>query len=534
MTIKNYLSIVLSCLFLLTCSNDDDDNNIQDDVLEFVFFENSQYAMNELANSTPGNEIELQVEMLANTRDEDIVLTLSITNENAEQGVDYDIVSESNTIVIPAGLTRSTDGFKLKTINNNASSVDERKIFVTITAVSDSAFNIGERPTDPEKAQTTVNISDDECSDTIAIFNNAEWTFAGSNTVYYSDYSGSFTTTLNGDQLTITGDIANYDLGITLTATLVPNPDEPTTGTIIYNESSVGSEPDYDYRWLMAEEGTYDICGRTMVLSTLIQYTDFDDPSIWVDWYVSTIVANLTGDGGDTGPVPPSGSVIGEVSVLPGESFTLTGTITDTQGLSNISIQNSALGINQDISLTGENTYELNETFTVDETVSPGDYNIDVIATNIESLSATFTSVLSVLSDAPCTSDYTVFGNETLSAAISFTETDGSFDPYETSSSVTTSINGDQITMTGDIIDFFEHQLTLTMIPDSDDTTIGAATFSIEDLGTYTDGFNYRLVQVEDGNYDACAGTISISYDLEYEEGGSWVFFYRSETQFNL
>ena len=65
MTIKKYLSIVLSCLFLLTCSNDDDDNNIQDDVLEFVFFENSQYAMNELANSTPGNEIELQVEMLA-------------------------------------------------------------------------------------------------------------------------------------------------------------------------------------------------------------------------------------------------------------------------------------------------------------------------------------------------------------------------------------------------------------------------------------------------------------------------------------
>jgi hypothetical protein len=96
MTIKNYLSIVLSCLFLLTCSNDDDDNNIQDDVLEFVFFENSQYAMNELANSTPGNEIELQVEMLANPRDEDIVLTLGITNENAEQGVDYDIVSESN------------------------------------------------------------------------------------------------------------------------------------------------------------------------------------------------------------------------------------------------------------------------------------------------------------------------------------------------------------------------------------------------------------------------------------------------------
>jgi hypothetical protein len=534
MTIKNYLSIVLSCLLLFTCSNDDDNTAIKDDVLEFVFFENSQYAMNELANSTPGNEIELQVEMLANPRAEDIVLTLSLTNENAEQGVDYDVVSESNTIVIPAGLTRSTDGFKLKTINNNASSVDERKIFVTITAVSDSAFNIGERPTDPENAQATVNISDDECSDTIALFNNAEWTFAGSNTVYYSDYSGSFVTTLNGDQLTITGDIANYDLGITLTATLVPNPDEPTTGTIIYNESTVESEEGYDYRWLMAEEGTYDICGRTIELSTLIQYTDFDDPSIWVDWYVSTIVANLTGEGGDTGPVPPSGSVISEVSVSPGEAFTLTGTINDAQGLSSISIQNSDLGIAQDISLTGDTTYELNETFTIADTVSPDDYSIDVIATNVDGLSATFTSVLSVISDGPCTNDYTVFGNETLSAAISFIETDGSFEPYETSSSVTTTIDGDQITLTGDIIDFFELQLTLTMVPNPDDATIGAATFTIEDLGTYTDGFNYRLVQVEDGTYDACEGTLSISYDLEFEEGGNWVFFYRTETQFNL
>ncbi len=210
MTIKNYLSIVLSCLVLFTCSNDDDNTTIKDDVLEFVFFENSEYAMNELANSTEGNELELQVEMLAYPRTEDIELTLSVSNENTEEGVDYEIVSESNTIVIPAGQTRSTNGFKLRTINNNASSVDERKIFVTITAVSDGTFTIGERPTDPENAIATVSISDDECSDTIALFNNAEWTFAGSNTVYYSDYSGSFVTTLEGDQLTIIGDIANY------------------------------------------------------------------------------------------------------------------------------------------------------------------------------------------------------------------------------------------------------------------------------------------------------------------------------------
>ncbi len=524
----------LGLFFIVTaCSSDDDNSKITDDVLEFVFFENAQYSMNELENSTTGAAIELQVEMLGNPRSEDIVLSLIVTDQNAEVGVDYEVVSQNNTVVIPAGAYTSVEGFKLKTINNNDSAIDERKIFVAISEVSDSAFQIGERLTDPEKAQATIVITDDECSDTTALFNNATWTFSGSNTEYYSEYSGSFITTVAGDQMTITGDIANYDLGITITATLVPNPDAPTTGTIIYNESSIGSEEGYDYRWLMADEGTYDICARSMTLSTLIQYTDFYDPSIWVDWYVSTIFATISSEGG-SGPLAPTGSVIASTPAAPGETINVTGTLNDVQGLSGIAITNSALGINQDIALSGELTYDLNQSFLVPDATAEGDYTIAVVATNIENLSTSFEAVVSVVSSSDCTDDYTVFGDTTLTANISFTETDGSFDPYDTTSTVTTTRSGDQITITGDIIDFFESSLTVTMVPDSVDPTLGAVSFTVEDLGEYTDGFTYRLVQVSEGTYDACEGTMSIVYDLEYEENGSWVFFYRTATQFVL
>jgi hypothetical protein len=532
MRIRNYIIVLLGCAVLFACSKDDDGSKFNDEVLEFVFFEKAEYIMNELTNSVSGNEIELQVQMLAAPRSQDVLVSIALTGENVQEGVDYEIVSTENIIIIPAGATSSSDGFKLRTINNNTSTIDERKIFVSITTVSDAGLNIGERPTDPEKARVAVTINDDECSDTLAIFNNALWEFAGSNTVYYSDYAGGFTTSVNGDVVTITGDIANYEVGISIMGTLVPTSAAPTTGTIVYDPSTVGNDGTYDYRWVMAEAGSYDICARTIELSTTIQYIDINgpDPTAWVDWYTSTITANMTSIGG-TGPVPPSGSVVENVSAIVGESFNVSGSLNDVQGLSSISIQNTELAINENITLSGEMAYDLNEMFTLVDGTNDGDYAIEIIVNNIESLSTTFTSVLSVTSNSVCTEDYTIFGDKNLTANISFTETDGSFAPYDYTSSVTTSINGDMITISGNIIDFFDAQLTITMDPDINDATIGVITFTEENLGIHTDGYTYRLVQVQEGSYDACAGTMNIFYDLEYEDAGSWVFFYRAEAQ---
>ena len=529
-----YLAFLLLTFFVLSCSNDDD-NNIKDEIFEFVFFEQNEFNMNELINSEAGNEIELQLQMLANTRNEDIVVSLSVTGINAEEGVDYEILSSTNEIIIPAGETTSEVGFKLKTVNNTQQSIDERLIIVSITGVSDSNINIGERLDDPEKGEARVRITDDECSDTISLFNNAIWDFEGSNTVYYSDYSGSFVTQVNGNNMTITGDIANYDVGITIMATIIPNPDAPTTGTIIYDQSSVGSDDTYDYRWVMGEEGTYDICSRTMTLSTTIQYIDIfgPDPTAWVDWYTSDIVATISVEGGD-GPAAPNGSVIENISAAPGDSINMTGTINDLQGLTSIDILSNDLSINQNIVLSGELTYDLNETFTVPSTTIEGTYAVETTATNIEGESTTFTTTVNVNNNAGCSDDFTIFDNQTMDANVFFSETDGSFDPYEYSNTVSTSLNGDELTVSGNFIDFFDVDLTLTMEPDENDASFGAAVFDIEDLGEAEDGFVYRLVQVSPGTYDACSGTINVVVDLEYEDGGNWVFYYRTEAEFSI
>jgi len=534
MKLRKYLTLLSIAFLTFSCQNDDE-NGIQDEIFEFVFFEQNQFTMNELLNSEPGTEIEMQIKMLAYPKSEDIVVTVSISGINAEEGTDYEIVSPSNQIIIPAGKTSSEEGLKLRTANNNIQSVDDRYVVVTITDVSDLNINIGERLDDPENASATVTITDDECSDTISLFNNAVWEFEGSNTVYYSDYTGSFVTQVNGDIMTITGDIANYDVGITLTATIVPDTNAPTTGTLIYGPSTIGNDDTYDYRWIMGEEGTYDICARTMNLSTTIQYIDIygPDPMAWVDWYTSTITAIMTVEGGD-GPAAPNGVVIENISAAPQDNINITGTINDLQGLSSINILNNDLGINESITLSGELMYELNEPFLIPAGTQEGTYTIETTAVNIEGLSTTFVTNVSVSNNGGCSEEYTIFDNLTLNADVYFSETDGSFDPYEYNNTVTTSLSNDELTITGDFIDFFPVDLTLTMVPDINDSSFGDALFTVEDLGVADDGFTYRLVQVQPGTFNACTGVINIVADLEYDDGGTWVFYYRSEAAFSI
>ena len=222
------------------------------------------------------------------------------------------------------------------------------------------------------------------------------------------------------------------------------------------------------------------------------------------------------------------------ISAAPGDEVSIVGTVNDLQGLTSISVVNSNLGLNEVINLSGELSYELNQTFTIPDNTSEGDYSIETTATNIEGLSTTFVTNLLVSNSAGCSDNLTIFADQTLDSNVFFSETDGSFDPYEFSATVTTVLNGDALTLTGDFMDFFEMDLTLTMVPDENDSSFGEALFDIENLGEADDGFTYRLAQVQPGSYNACERTISVVLDVEYEDGGTWVFYYRGEAEFSL
>jgi len=300
MNMKN--SIFIFCLFILIASCKEDELPDTDNIQEFAFLIDTEFSANESGNSTPENAIEINAEMLTfDPRPVDVVLSLELIENGAVAGVDYEVVSASNTITIPAGSRMSTEGFKVRTIDNNLQALEDRILTVRLVSVDDTELNLGLGLEDVTNLEATITIADDECPDTIDKFDGATWAFSGSNTVYYSDYSGTYVTEINGDKMTISGDLANYDVGITVDATLVPDGLGATTGTITFDPSSQGSDGSYDYRWILKQPGTYDICAETMELTVTIQYIDIfgPDPTAWVDWYDSSISATIEslGDG---------------------------------------------------------------------------------------------------------------------------------------------------------------------------------------------------------------------------------------------
>lgn len=300
---KNSISILLLALFVFGCEMEEvpDTDNIQ----EFAYLIDTEIIANEGANSTPETAIEINAEMLTfDPKQTDVVLSVEIIENGAKEGTDYEILSTSNSITIPAGSFYSTEGFKIRTIDNNLQAPDERQLIVRLTTINDDAINLGLGLTDVKNLETIITIAEDECPDTIERFNSATWEFVGTNTVYEDEYSGTYETTVSGDVLTISGDIANYDVGITVDGTLIPDAPGATSGTIVFDESSQGNDGTYDYRWVFNQPGIYDVCAGTMELTATIQYIDIfgPDPTAWVDWYDSSIraVIGAEGPGGGT------------------------------------------------------------------------------------------------------------------------------------------------------------------------------------------------------------------------------------------
>ncbi len=95
---------------------------------------------------------------------------------------------------------------------------------------------------------------------------------------------------------------------------------------------------------------------------------------------------------------------------------------------------------------------------------------------------------------------------------------------------------GNTIKVTGDLIDygsFPNAALTITLTPDGEGATKGDATFGEQEVGTDNDGYDYKFVQVGEGRYDVCSGTISVEYDIYYMDG-DWVYWYSVTNTFAI
>lgn len=94
-----------------------------------------------------------------------------------------------------------------------------------------------------------------------------------------------------------------------------------------------------------------------------------------------------------------------------------------------------------------------------------------------------------------------------------------------------------RITLTGNLIDysaFPNAELGINLVPTVEGATAGTASFEDYAAGTDNDGYVNEFRQNGAGSYNLCEGTITVSIDIYYESGGSWVFWYTSDNVFSV
>jgi hypothetical protein len=272
--------IILALLITGTILSCDEESKPVDPIYEFIAFKGpSTVNVNEFANSEEA--LPLVVELKAfKPYPDDIAVTLEVVGNNAEPNVDFTI-TPAQSITIPAGSLLS-DTIYIRTIDNNAGSPSMRSFDLRIKSVSKGDINIGLGLTEPKNSVVTVNILDDECSETTSIFNGGLV-----NTLNWGegDVVKPATGTLTGSTIKVTGDLIGYGAfpNASMTITLTPQSEGATKGTATFGEQVAGTDNDgWEYKFIQAGAGTYDVCNGTIAVDYDIYYMDGGS---WVYWY---------------------------------------------------------------------------------------------------------------------------------------------------------------------------------------------------------------------------------------------------------
>ena len=97
-------------------------------------------------------------------------------------------------------------------------------------------------------------------------------------------------------------------------------------------------------------------------------------------------------------------------------------------------------------------------------------------------------------------------------------------------------LTGSTIKLTGDLLNygpFSNASLSVTLTPDGAGSTKGKASFGEQETGTDADGYEYKFVEVGEGSYDVCSGTINVEYEVYYMDGG-WTYWISGTNSFSV
>ncbi|MAZ28933.1 MAG: hypothetical protein CL868_17870 [Cytophagaceae bacterium] len=275
--------IVLAFLvpIITGCNNDDD--GPRDEIYEFVTFQKSTATIGENAGTTQALPIAL--DLLGYMPKNDMTVSITLDENNIEEGVDYTISAKTFTFH-PGSYV--SDTLYVNTIDNNYGADYERSITLKLSGSSNPDLKLGLGLENPELALMKVLIADDECTETVDIFNTSV-----TNENQYGTYT--LDSSVMGNTLKITGDIIGYSSfsNASLEMQLNPVAEGATEGTVTFDDYVAGTDGDgYEYEFRQAGSGSYDVCAGSVRFTVDIYYMS---GGAWVYWYssVNTLTVNL-------------------------------------------------------------------------------------------------------------------------------------------------------------------------------------------------------------------------------------------------
>lgn len=207
---------------------------------------------------------------------EDFSVTVKITENHAQKGIDYNV--EETTVTFKAGEIKSEPLF-IDIVDNLVNSPEKRSLTFDIESVSNDKINIGVGVVNQTNKSFTLIITDDECSETISIFNSQNLVASiGNHTI-----SGS----VMDNTVKITGNLIDYGTfpNANLEITLTPAVEGATKGAATFDAYPAGTDNDgYVYEFRQNGAGTYDLCAGKIVVGIDVYYQSGES---WIFWYTS-------------------------------------------------------------------------------------------------------------------------------------------------------------------------------------------------------------------------------------------------------
>jgi hypothetical protein len=249
---------------------------------KFVSFIASEITVPETYSTDNGEAYPLYLRYDGSVLEEDFSVNVKITENNAQKDLDYKV--DNTTVTFKAGEIKS-EPLLINIVDNLVNSDQERSLTIDIESVSNPKIDIGVGIINQSNKSVTLKITDDECRETISIFNSPTLiSSAGDHTV---------TGTVSDSEVILTGNLIDYgsfptaELGITLTPTV----EGGTAGAATFNNYPAGTDNDgYVYEFRQNGQGTYNICSGEISVAIDVYY---ESGGAWVFWYTSQNVFSI-------------------------------------------------------------------------------------------------------------------------------------------------------------------------------------------------------------------------------------------------